>query len=312
MSIFDGFSPEADSIRMLWFLVLAVCLVIFVLVEGMLIWCLVRFRHKGGAEPPQIYGSKPIEVAWTVAPLLIVFVLFLVVVRTVAEVQPQKPLDNALHVTVVGHQWWWEYQYYEMVDKKPKLLFKTANELHVPVGRQIWLDLESADVIHSFWVPNLAGKTDTIPGRTNHANFTASKTGVFDGGCAEYCGNQHANMLIRVVVDSPEDYQKWAANQQSKPVDEAAGAAGKKRFLELSCVNCHSIQGLSAGTFAPDLTHLMSRKYLATMPTLPNDRATMKAWLKDPNKLKPGCNMPDFKLNPQDVDRLTDYLMTLR
>ena len=225
LSIFDPVSPPAESIRSLSVLVLAIAAVIFFLVEGVLLYSIYRFRRRadspGASEPPQVYGSKSIEVAWTAAPALIVFVLVLVTTRTLWEVNidPPQPKagDQALFVTVVGRQWWWEYQY-DHYDGQP-LGFITANELHVPASedgrpRPVFLTLKSADVCHSFWVPRLAGKTDLIPGHTNHMWFQTTETGLFVGQCAEYCGTQHANMLLRVVVDTPADFQRWLEHER--------------------------------------------------------------------------------------------------
>ena len=230
-------SPQAAAIRNLSFLVLAITGFIFLVVEGVLIYVVIRFRHRAGAatsEPPQVYGSKPIEIAWTAAPALIVFILALVTTRTLWEVNATPPTqrsgDGTLFVTVIGHQWWWEYRY-EAYDGR-KLGFITANELHIPVSedgrpRPVYLTLKSADVCHSFWVPRLAGKTDLIPGRTNHMWFQTDQHGLFVGQCAEYCGTQHANMLLRVVVDSPEDFERWLANEAEPAVDDAAGRDGQ-------------------------------------------------------------------------------------
>src|SRR5438132_5665370 len=212
LSIFDPVSPPAESIRQVSVLVLVMTGLIFLVVEGVLLYAVYRFRSRaaGGAttEPPQVYGSKPIEIAWTAAPALIVVVLILVTTRTLWEVNvpPPQPRegDNTLFVTVVGRQWWWEYTYDHYNGRE--LGFTTANELHVPdsadgVPRRVYLTLRSADVCHSFWVPRLAGKTDVIPGRVNAMWFQTDRPGLYLGQCAEYCGTQHANMLLRVVVD---------------------------------------------------------------------------------------------------------------
>jgi cytochrome c oxidase subunit 2 len=249
-----------------------------------------------------------------VAPALTVFVLFLVVVRIVAEVRQEgPPPEEALQVTVIGHQWWWEYVY-DHYDGQ-SLGFKTANELHVPVGRPVFLRLESADVIHSFWVPRLAGKTDVIPGRNppNRMWFQAEQEGLFLGQCAEYCGTQHAGMLLRVIAEPEDRFQSWLASQQKPAVSPSAESAitGQKVFLRESCVNCHTIRGTHAkGTFGPDLTHLKSRETLAS-GMLKNTRANLIDWLDDPQKLKAGCLMPDMQLSPAHVRQIAEYLNTL-
>lgn len=322
LSIFDPVSPPAESIHLLAILVLSITAGIFLLVECVLMYSLFRFRRGAtppSTEPPQVYGSKPIEIAWTAAPTLIVFVLVLVTARTLWQVEAKppapRPNDDTLFVTVVGRQWWWEYRYdYYNGDK---LDFITANELHVPAGedgrpRPVRLTLQSADVCHSFWVPRLAGKTDLIPGRTNHTWFQTSQTGVFFGQCAEYCGTQHAHMLLRVVVDAPEDFQRWLEDERKPAVNDPAVSDGRKAFLRNSCINCHTVRGTSArGTDGPDLTHLMSRKTLAS-GMIPNNADNLRAWVGDPQKIKPGCLMPNFKLSEQDLDLVVRYLQTLR
>jgi cytochrome c oxidase subunit 2 len=322
LSIFDPASPPAQSIVNLSLLVLAITGFIFLVVEGILVYAIVRFRRRadaGVAEPPQVYGSKPIEIAWTAAPALIVFVLVLVTTRTLWEVNVTPPAprsgDNALFVTVVGRQWWWEYTY-ETYDGRP-LGFTTANELHVPVGeggvpRPVYLTLKSADVAHSFWVPRLGGKVDLIPGKTNSLWFQTERPDLYLGQCAEYCGTQHANMLLRVVAEPPAEFDRWLEAQARPAVDEPAARDGRAAFLAQSCVNCHRVRGTpSAGAYAPDLTHLMSRQTLAA-GMVPNTPENLTKWLADPQSVKPGCLMPAFGLSPTDLERITGYLLTLR
>jgi cytochrome c oxidase subunit 2 len=322
LSIFDPASPPAESIRSLAVLVLAITGVIFVVVEGILIYAVIRFRRRvdaGTAEPPQVYGSKPIEIAWTAAPALIVFVLVLVTARTLWEVNVPPPQpgegDNTLFVTVVGRQWWWEYNYDHYNGRE--LGFTTANELHIPAGadgvaRPVYLSLKSADVAHSFWVPRLAGKTDVIPGRVNNMWFQTDQPGLYVGQCAEYCGMQHANMLIRVVVDSPGDFERWLEDEQKPAVEDPAAGAGRTAFLAQSCVNCHRVRGTPAqGRYAPDLTHLMGRRTLAS-GMVENTPKNLGGWLADPQRIKPGCLMPAFGLGERERDDNVRYLLTLR
>jgi cytochrome c oxidase subunit 2 len=321
LSIFDPVSPPGQSIVNLAVLVLAITGFIFLIVEGILVYAIVRFRRGGrsdAAEPPQVYGSKPIEIAWTAAPALIVFVLVLVTTRTLWEVSPTppspRPGDDALFVAVVGRQWWWEYTY-ETYNGRT-LGFTTANELHIPAGdgdvqRPVYLTVKSADVAHSFWVPRLAGKMDLIPGKTNSLWFQTDRAGLYLGQCAEYCGTQHANMLIRVVVDPLPEFDRWLEEQARPAFDEPAVRDGKAAFLAQSCVNCHRIRGTSAtGGYAPDLTHLMSRQTLAS-GMVPNTPENLRQWVADPQKVKPGCLMPAFGLSSADVDCIVAYLVTL-
>jgi cytochrome c oxidase subunit II len=311
LSIFDPVSPPAESIRTLSYLVLAITGAIFLLVEGILIYAICRFRHgrpTGAGEPPQVYGSTPIEIAWTAAPALIVFVLILVITRSLWEVNvdPNKPPKDSkpLYVTVIGHQWWWEYRY-ESFDGQ-ELNFSIESE-----RRPVYLTLESADVCHSFWVPRLNGKTDLIPGRTNHMWFETGQMGLFLGQCAEYCGTQHAKMLLRVNVDPPEEFARWLEAQKTKQKQPAKDDP-RRAFFAQSCVNCHRIDGTdAAGTYAPDLTHLMSRQTLAS-GIVPNTRDNLRQWIADPQKIKPGCLMPAFGgLSKDEFDSIVDYLETL-
>jgi cytochrome c oxidase subunit 2 len=322
LSIFEPASPPAESIRALSVLVLAITGLIFVLVEGILITLIVRSRRRAiddTKEPPQLYGSQPIEIAWTAAPALIVFILTLVTSRSLWEVrvEPPKPVEGtpALFVTVIGHQWWWEYRY-ETYDGKP-LGFVAANELHIPASddataRPVYLTLKSADVCHSFWIPRLAGKTDLIPGRVNSMWFQTKEKGLFVGQCAEYCGTQHANMLLRVNVDSPADFASWVENQRKPAVEVGSASEGKAAFLSHSCVSCHRIRGTpSAGDYAPDLTHMMSRDTLAS-GMIGNTPEQLKRWFDDPQAVKPGCLMPAFGLSDRQRDGILNYLGTLR
>jgi cytochrome c oxidase subunit 2 len=335
-SIFDPASPPAEMIRQLAVLVLAITGFIFLIVEGVLCYCILRFRRRAatGTEPPQVYGSKPIEIAWTAAPALIVFVLVLVSARTLWEVNvpPPEPRvgDNTLFVTVVGRQWWWEYHYDYYNGKRIRALGPdgketdlpviTANELHMPasepgangVKRRVYLTLKSADVCHSYWVPRLGGKTDLIPGRDNSMWFETDQPGLYLGQCAEYCGTQHANMLLRVQVDSPRDFDTWLQNERKPAVQDSAVQAGRSVFLSQSCVKCHRVRGTPArGTYGPDLTHLMSRRTLATGMVL-NTAEELQRWVADPQQVKPGCLMPAFGLSGRQRDEMVRYLLTLK
>jgi len=312
-NIFKPLAQPAQEIKETSFLVLAVCAVIFVVVAGLLLYGLIRFRHRAGddgSEPPQVYGSNQIELAWTVLPVLIVFVLILVTSRTIADIQDRKPPQGTLQTTIVGHQWWWEIRY-------PGLNIVTANELHVPASdgrgpRPTFLKLQSADVAHSFWVPQLAGKTDLIPNRENLMWIEPTKPGTYLGNCAEYCGTQHARMLIRVVVHSSDEFDRWVTEQQKNASVATNADEGRKAFFANSCVNCHTIRGTSAqGKFGPDLTHLMSREMLAA-GVVPNTPDNLRRWVRDPQKIKVGCLMPNMQLTDQEVDHITAYLQTLK
>lgn len=291
---------------------MAICGAIFVTVFSLLVYAVIKFRRRAGddsREPPQIYGSNQVELAWTVIPILIVVVLFLAAARVIHAVEDAKFPPDAIEVTAIGHQFWWEFQY-------PTQGFITANELHVPVSDRnhptpTHITLMSADTDHSFWVPRLAGKTDLIPNRVNHMWIDPHETGVYVGQCAQYCGTQHANMLLRVLVESREDFDKWLANQKQPAADAASATEGRRVFESTACVNCHTVAGTNAkGKFGPDLTHLMSRSTIAS-GAVENTKENLRLWVKNPDAIKPGCLMPAMQMSEQEIDAVTAYLMTL-
>ena len=312
-NIFAPASTPAESIFGLSMFVLSVTAAIFVVVFSLLAYSAVKFRKRNnddGREPPQVYGSNQVEVAWTVIPILIVIVITLATTRTIYDVQGALPPPGTVNVTVVGHQWWWEIRY-------PDLGIVTANELHVPVTesgnrRPTFLKLESADVAHSFWVPQLAGKTDLIPNRRNQMWIEPTQPGTYVGNCAEYCGLQHARMLLRVVAHAPNDFQNWVAAQKQPPVDDPQLRAGRDAFFSTSCINCHVIKGTRAnGQFGPDLTHLMSRETLGA-GVVPNTADNLRAWVRDPQHIKPGALMPNMQLSDAELDQVVVYLASLK
>src|ERR1700682_5437627 len=265
-NIFAPVSTPAHSIFGLSLFALAVTASIFVIVFSLLVYCVVRFARRAdddGREPPQVYGSNQVELAWTVIPILIVVVLFMATARVIASIQKAARPANAIQVIAIGHQFWWEYRY-------PGLKVVTANELHVPVSdpahpTPTFITLLSADTDHSFWVPRLAGKTDLIPNRINSTWVEPTETGLYLGQCAQYCGTQHAKMLLRVYVDTRAAFDRWSA-EQSRPAQVNDTVSGGRRLFQMtSCINCHTIAGTAAnGRFGPDLTHLMSRDKIAS------------------------------------------------
>jgi len=313
--MFSPAATPAHSIFGVSMFVLALTGAIFILVTGLLIYALVKFRHREGdasGDPAQVYGSNQIETSWTVIPLLLVLMLFLTAARVILGTERVAKPVGAVDVQVIGHQFWWEYRY-------PKLGIITANELHVPLNdpknpTPSFLAMSSVDVIHSFWVPRLAGKMDLVPNRVNTMWFDPEQTGLFLGQCAQYCGTQHAKMLLRVYVDTPADFAAWVAQQQkpaAAPAD-AAAAEGKAVYEANACVNCHRVQGTpSKGAFGPDLTHVASRDTIAS-GAIPNTPENLKKWIADPNEMKPGALMPAMRLNDHDLDAVTKYMTTLR
>jgi cytochrome c oxidase subunit 2 len=311
-SIFSPASTPADSIYHLSLFVLAITGVIFVVVFSLLVYAAVKFRRRAdddNREPPQIYGSNQVELAWTVIPVLIVVVLFLAAARVIHAIEDAKFPPGTIEVTAVGHQFWWEFQY-------PGQGFVTANELHVPVSDRnhptpTHITLMSADTDHSFWVPKLAGKTDLIPNRVNSMWIDPHETGVYVGQCAQYCGIQHAKMLLRVIVESRENFDKWLANEKHPATESESVAQGRHVFESTACVNCHTVAGTNArGKFGPDLTHLMTRATIASGAAT-NTQENLRLWIKEPDAIKPGCLMPAMQLSEPEIDAVTAYLMTL-
>ena len=312
-NIFDSRSTPADSIRHLSFFVLTVTGLIFIVVFILLAYVVVKFRahpRDTEREPAQVYGSTQIELAWTIIPILIVVVLFLATARVIHAIQDAPKPTAAVEVTAIGHQFWWEFRY-------PTLGVVTANELHIPVSdpahpTPTFLKLLSADTDHSFWIPQLAGKTDLIPNRVNETWLDPHETGLFLGQCAQYCGTQHAKMLLRVYVDSPEDFKLWIRAQQQPPNDDATVAAGRRVFERTACLNCHAINGTNGnGRFGPDLTHLMSRRTIAS-GAAENTPQNLRLWIQTPDSIKPGSLMPAMQLGDADLDALVKYLETLQ
>jgi cytochrome c oxidase subunit 2 len=311
-SIFSPATEQAARITEVTWLVIGICLLIFVVVEALLVYAIIRYRRRrdaGPHDPPQVYGSGPIELAWTVVPILIVVVLGLVATRGVFSIDTEHPPPHALPVSVIAHQWWWEFRY-------PDQGIVTANELVVPLSdpdepRPIALSLQSADVVHSFWVPRLAGKKDVFPHRINTIWFDPTTAGVYHGQCSEYCGRQHAHMLILVRVLPKPEWEQWVRAQQAPAAEVPSGAAGREIFLSTACVKCHTVRGTPAdGTFAPDLTHLQSRTTIAA-GTLANTHENLLRWVTDPQQVKPGCNMPAMQLRPDQIEQVVAYLETL-
>jgi cytochrome c oxidase subunit II len=310
------FAPEttpAKSIFDLSMFVFAITGIIFVVVFTLLVYSIVKFRATAGdasREPAQVYGSTQIELAWTIIPVLIVVVLFLATARVIHAVQDAPKPATALEVTAIGHQYWWEFRY-------PKFGIVTANELHIPVSdpahpAPTFVKLLSADTDHSFWIPQLAGKTDLIPNHPNSMWMDPHRTGIFLGQCAQYCGTQHAKMLLRVSVESTGDFDAWVRSQQQPAIQDEKVIAGRRIFETTACINCHAITGTVAnGRFGPDLTHLMSRRTIAS-GAAENTAEKLRLWIQNPDAIKPGSLMPAMQLSEAELDALVRYMESLR
>ena len=302
--------PPAEAIASLGWIVAAIAFVILVGVEAVLVYLAWRFRaSRTSGSPRQIYGNDRLEIAWTIAPLLVLAVVFVLMIGTMSEIGASAPVGGpaAMRITVVGYQWWWEYRYER--DGAPVV---TANELHIPVGTAIELELRSSDVIHSFWVPELAGKMDVIPGRTNRLRIYASRAGTYRGQCAEFCGVEHAWMRITVVAEPSAEFQRWlGAQAEPRGAPSGVAAEGERVFVGSLCASCHAIRGTSAAALVgPDLTHVGGRATLGA-GVLRNDDANMRAWIADPQRYKPGALMPAVPLSAAELDAVAAYLRGL-
>jgi cytochrome c oxidase subunit II len=316
----DIFDPAASPAHLVFgnaMFVLGLTGGIFIVVGGLMVWVVFRYRSRptdDNSEPVQIYGSNQIELSWTVIPILLVFMLFLTTARVILATESIRRPASAMEVVVIGHQFWWEYRY-------PSLGIVTANELHIPVSdpahpTPVYLKMSSADVDHSYWVPRLAGKMDLIPNRVNTMWMDPQSPGLYLGQCAQYCGTQHAKMLLRVYADSPADFAAWVKKEQASSAPSASltpeQLAGKSVFEHNACMNCHTISGTGAkGLFGPDLTHMGSRDTLAS-GAFENTPANLKQWINDPDSLKPGALMPPMHLDETDLNAVTVYLTTLK
>jgi cytochrome c oxidase subunit 2 len=306
--------------------------VVFVLVEGALVYTIIRYRARSSADKPRpVHGNTLLEISWTLAPAIVLVIIAVPTIRTIWDVDRPTRDPSALRVEVVGHQWWWEFRY-------PELGVVTANEMHVPVGRTIDVRMTSADVIHSFWFPRIGGKRDVIPGHENQIWFTVDSTGVFPGQCAEFCGTAHALMKMELVAQTQEEFEAWAryqagpavgtptpvsadstsADTGAAPPDTLPQAmravlkAGEQAFLASGCIGCHTIQGTpAAGVLGPNLTHVGSRRKIAA-GILDNTPEEMARWLRNPAAVKPGVLMPNLNLDEDRIRTLVTYLESLK
>jgi cytochrome c oxidase subunit II len=333
--------PYAQKLKDLFVPVFWVAVFVFIVVEGGIVWITIRYRHRKGRErmPAQIHGNTRLEIAWTIAPALI---LAGVMVPTVAPIWDlaRTPPEDALNVTVRGFQWWWDFEYTDpdmQTSYGEDVAIRTADVLVIPEDRVVYLSLEGGGglirgedpaatdymVIHSFWIPELAGKQDVVPGRTNHILMQADHPGVYRGQCAEFCGLQHGKMLVRVVALSAEDWDAWVENQKREavpPEDGSLASQGMDLFLDPlsggrgSCVSCHAVGGTDAASkAAPELTHFAdpTHECFAGCNWDTDDREALEAWLRDPDAVKLGSKMPDYDLTEQEIDALVAYLYSL-
>ena len=303
-------APKSDvalSIQGLYVLLFWLSLAVFIVVEGLLVYAVLRFRAKPGQGVPiQVHGNNRLEIAWTMAPAVVLAVIAVPTWITIFKIYDQPKGPDVLRVEVVGHQWWWEFRYTD-------LNIVTANELNLPVDRPVALTLKSADVIHSFKVPALAGNQDVIPARVNRLKFTANTPGTYYGQCVQLCGASHALMRMRAIVRTKEDFDTWAAAMRTSPAPPQAAAAqhGAEVFAKGACIGCHTIEGVSKGIVGPNLTYFGSRTTMAA-GVLSNTPENVARWLRDPVAVKPEAKMPNLNLSEDDITALAAYLTSMK
>ena len=304
--VLDPASKDARAIGGLFLIVFAVCLAILAVVVTVIVVSLFRFRSVGGDLPRQNFGSHLSETAWTIPPVLIVLAFSLLSAKLIVSQAASAGVGDP-DIVVIGHQWWWEVRY-------PGTGAITANEIHIPLGRRLRVRVESADVIHSFWVPQLGPKMDMIRGHPSFVWLESDRAGTYDGACSEFCGDQHAWMRFIVVAEPEPQFKSWL-DHQSQPAEtpvNTAALAGKNYFLAETCANCHAISGTgAAATAGPDLTHFANRKQLAA-GLRDNTPENLVRWLRNPAQIKPGCQMPNFNLSDDQIGDLVAYLEGLR
>jgi cytochrome c oxidase subunit II len=307
-SVFSPYSAQASAIANLFTIALVIGAVVLGVVAVLVIYFSLRFRRRAGeeGEPRQASGNRRLEITWTVIPILIVLALFVLSLRTMAASDPSTE-GGQPDMIVIGHQWWWEIRY-------PKTGIITANEAHIPAGQRILLQLQSVDVIHDWWVPNLGRKIDLNPDFPTQMWIEADKPGIYLGACAEYCGTEHAWMRIRVIADPPDQFSAWEQAQLHVPAQPTGGEAalGAQVFQQNTCIACHTIAGSPAqARVGPDLTHVADRQTLGA-GVINNTPENLARWIKDPQAIKPGNYMPSLRLSDADVNAIAAYLESLK
>jgi cytochrome c oxidase subunit 2 len=314
----DTLTPKSDLTQKIYDLfvgitVIDVVILAVVTVTFFLALFVFSSRENEPGEPSPKHHDLILELAWTIIPSIIVVVITVPTVRAIIQTQPEKWPANALEVRVIAHQWWWEFRY-------PASGVVTADEVHIPAHQMIHFAMVSRDVIHSFFMPAIGGKRDVVPGQVNSITLTAYEPGEYWGQCTEFCGDSHANMRFRVFVDTPEGFDQWTKHQLENPVqpDEGPPAAGAKVFANAPCAICHTIRGVSGfstqytyGFRGPDLTHFGSRGTIAGA-ILDNNPQNLALWIRNPDRIKPGANMPTLGLSGEELSNLVAYLESLK
>ena len=300
VSVFSPQSPEAQAITTIFTYFLVLAAIIFLIVAGLVGYSMVRYRaREGDAEPRPTFGHRRLEITWTVIPLVVVLAIFVFTIRTMAYVDAPLEPDQSPDLVITGHQWWWEARYPNGAT--------TAREIHIPAGRRLLARIESADVIHDFWAPQLARKMDAVPGRMGYIWLRADVPGTYQGACSEFCGMQHAGMRFQVIAEPETDFSAWVERQAEAP----AADPGERLFRERKCADCHATSaGDDRRLIGPPLAHIASRKLLGA--NLPNTPENLARWITSPQSILPGNRMPDSHLPAAELQELTRFLETRR
>lgn len=303
-SILRSSTVEAEQVNQLTNYFFLAAAFILALVSGLTIYILLKYTRDNSSSKEEKVLSSIWEIPMIGIPALLVAIFFYLNIRTLNAIHPAIG-DEKPDVVITGHQWWWEAYY-------PGANVSTANEVHLPAGKKILLQMKSADVIHDWWIPQFGNKVDIVPGRNNYLTITIKKPGEFYGSCNEFCGAQHAHMRVKVIAQNGEDYDQWLNSLQQPAVSEKTFFAGKKLFIEKTCGNCHRIEGtVGISNSGPDLTHFAARgTFLAGM--LENNLTNIENWIRNPQDIKPGAHMPDFLLADSSVYAIASYLNSLK
>jgi cytochrome c oxidase subunit 2 len=301
--------PESDFARLLQDLfsqIVVLAAIVFVVVEAVLFIAVFRYRRRSTDLPSQTHGNSTVEIVWTIAPAVVLVFVALPTVRAIFQsYHPQK--EGTVQVKAIGHQWWWEFQY-------PQLGITTANEIHFPAGQPATIEIESADIIHGFWVPNLGGKRDAIPTRINELWWTPDSPGLYFGQCTQLCGTSHANMRLRAIVHEPGEWESWVSSMKAGNPPPTGGNVqrGYQLVSTGACIGCHTIQGTPLqGKVGPSLTNYGQRTSLGSA-MYDNTKENLVRWLVNPQEAKPGNKMPNLGLSDEDASAIADYLLSLR
>lgn len=311
-TVFDPAGPVAGIQSNLLVIQIVVVTFIFLVVFGLMVYILAKYRTRGNEKgmPKQIHGNTRLEIIWTVVPIFLLLIMAVPTVQAAFDLDPDYKLteaDDYMVIKVEGRQWFWNFEY-------PEYGFTTSNEMYMPVGKKVLLEMTATDVVHSFWVPTLGGKIDVIPNRTTKLWLEADQARTYLGQCAEYCGTSHANMRFRVIALDQADFDGWAASHQQPTIDLAADAiaAGEEVFTKKGCIGCHMIDGTEfQGTVGPNLTGLSRRQTLAA-GIVDNTEANLRDWVTNAPAMKPGSLMPPIKFEANELDALVTYLQGLK